>query len=172
MTEAEFWDLIEKTKRSEPFEHVDRLVPRLVKLPVQEILSFGFWWSEAETAAYVWNLWGAGYLINSGCSDDGFIDFRSWLILKGEKVYRNAVQTPDSLAGVRVEPDEAECECYPAAIAYAKAVTDSEHAEYYIELIANHSLTVREDPLGEHWDFESKTEMIRRLPKLWKKFGY
>jgi len=35
-----------------------------------------------------------------GCSDDGFIDFRAWLIAQGRDVYLSALADPDSLAGV------------------------------------------------------------------------
>lgn len=31
--------------------------------------------------AYRRDLWAAAYHANGGCSDDGFIDFRIWLIL-------------------------------------------------------------------------------------------
>jgi hypothetical protein len=48
--------------------------------------------------AYRWDLWGAADLINRGCSDDGFQDFRGWLIAQGQDVYRNALEDPDSLA--------------------------------------------------------------------------
>lgn len=35
-----------------------------------------------------------------GCSDDGFIDFRAWLIAQGRDVYLSALADPDSLAEV------------------------------------------------------------------------
>ena len=44
------------------------------------------------------------YLINGGCSDDGFAYFRSWLISRGRAAYAAAVRNPDSLAGL-VDPD-------------------------------------------------------------------
>ena len=54
--------------------------------------------------AYTWDLWGAAYLINGGCSDDGFAYFRSWLISRGRAAYEEAVRDPDSLADL-VDPD-------------------------------------------------------------------
>ena len=36
--------------------------------------------------SYRWDLWGAAYLANGGCSDDGFDYFRGWLIGQGRKV--------------------------------------------------------------------------------------
>ena len=50
--------------------------------------------------AYHWDLWGAAYLINGGCSDDGFEYFRRWLVLQGRDVFQAAVSNPDTLAEV------------------------------------------------------------------------
>src|SRR5689334_7085608 len=114
MTRKQFWAHIRATRRIEPEAHVERLVNRLAKLPVNDILDFNHWWDIALSEAYLWDLWGAAYLINGGASDDGFEYFCRWLILQGQGVFENAVKTPDSLADV-VDPDEeeVECECYP-----------------------------------------------------------
>src|SRR5205085_11205618 len=50
--------------------------------------------------AYHYDLWGAAFVIQRGCSDDGFWDFRSWLVSRGKKVYDAAVRDPESLAEV------------------------------------------------------------------------
>ena len=47
--------------------------------------------------AYRQELWGAAYLINGGCSDDGFVYFLGWLIAQGRDVYQAALPDPDSL---------------------------------------------------------------------------
>lgn len=48
-------------------------------------------------------MWDAAEIIKEyGCSDDGFIDFRAWLIAQGKEVYLAALADPDSLA--EVEP--------------------------------------------------------------------
>lgn len=40
-------------------------------------------------------LWAAAYVINGGCSDDGFDYFRGWLIVQGHEVYeRVSVVSP------------------------------------------------------------------------------
>ena len=49
---------------------------------------------EADTK----DLWAAAYMICGGCSDDGFRDFRAWLIAQGREVFKGAVPNPDSLA--------------------------------------------------------------------------
>ena len=50
-----------------------------------------------------YGLWDAASIIKEyGCGDDGFLDFRSWLIAQGKEVYLAALKDPDSLA--EVEP--------------------------------------------------------------------
>src|SRR5262245_57201855 len=100
MTKDVFWDHIRATRRVEPEEHADRLTKRLSKLPEAEIGGFIQRWDEASVDAYRWDLWGAAYLINGGCSDDGFQYFRWWLLLQGRAAYEAALADPDSLAKI------------------------------------------------------------------------
>lgn len=49
--------------------------------------------------AYQYGLWTAASVMGRyGCSDDGFIDFRTWLVAQGKAVYMAALKDPDSLA--------------------------------------------------------------------------
>jgi len=172
MTSDEFWDHIKATKRQDLDEHVERLVKRLAKLPPDEILDFEHWWHVSSAQAYRWNLWGAAYLINGGCSDDGFIDFRTWLMLQGRKVFDAALANPDSLADLKVEEDEAGCQCYPATQAWFQATgQDDDYAALDAARKARHPTRPPEDePAGENWDFESDAEMRKRLPRLAKMY--
>lgn len=52
-----------------------------------------------QDLAYQYGLWTAASLMcDGGCSDDGFIDFRAWLIAQGREVYLAALADPDSMA--------------------------------------------------------------------------
>lgn len=173
MTLDDFWAHIKATKRNDPDAHVDRLVARLAKLPPDEILDFEHWWNEASDAAYRWDLWGAAYLMNGGCSDDGFIDFRSWLMLQGRAVYEAALKDPDSLADLEVEMDEATCECYPASRAWFQATgKEDDYEALNAAREARHPTKKKkkgraaERNMGEDWDFDDDAEMRRRLPRL------
>ena len=42
-------------------------------------------------------MWCAGYIMNGGCSDDGFEYFRNWVISRGKETYYKARQNPDNL---------------------------------------------------------------------------
>ncbi|CUX32274.1 hypothetical protein BN3590_00781 [Clostridium sp. C105KSO15] len=48
--------------------------------------------------AYRNDLWAACAATQSHSTDDGFIDFRSWLISRGKEVYMDALNDPDTLA--------------------------------------------------------------------------
>lgn len=170
MTLDEFWEHIQKSKRKDPEAHAEKLTARLSKLKPDEIIDFGHWWDAMKREAYHWNLWGAAYLINGGCSDDGFIDFRSWLVLRGRDVFQAAVTDPDTLAALRVEPDEAECECYPAMRAWFTATkTEENDAGYDAYNAAEQARHPGREPvpeLGDGWDFDDDAEMRKRYPRL------
>ncbi len=175
MTREEFWDHIKASKRKDPEAHVERLTARLAKLPPDEILDFDHWWNMASAEAYRWNLWGAAYLLNGGCSDDGFEYFRDWLILQGKDVYQAAVENPDSLADVvDAEQDEYECECYPGSRAWFQSRKaeghddDDDYAVLNAARLARHPErpVQRDEDMGENWDFDDDAEVRRRLPRL------
>lgn len=171
MTLDEFWEHINKTRRKDPDAHVEKLVKRLSKLPSDEVLDFDHWWNVLKAEAYHWNLWGAAYLMNGGCSDDGFIDFRSWLILQGRDTFRAAVADPDTLADV-ADPDaeEATCECYPGLRAWfaatGRAEDDAGYAAWNAAGEARHPRSRTEGDMGENWDFDDDDETRKRLPRL------
>jgi hypothetical protein len=176
MTLDEFWEHIHKSKRKDPDAHVERLTKRLAKLPPDEIIDFDHWWNVLHAEAYNWDLWGAAYLLNGGCSDDGFIDFRSWLILQGRDVFQAALTNPDTLADLDVEDDEASCECYPASHAWFVATgTSPEEGDYEAMAAASRARypdenRTREPDLGEMWDHDDAEEVRKRMPRLAARF--
>src|SRR5262245_37489724 len=122
--------------------------------------------------AYDWNLWGAAYLINGGCSDDGFHYFCCWLIMKGRDVFQAAITNPDTLAKV-VDPDEGEVEWYdtPGTDAWFAATTrkptDKGYEALRVAEVARHGEPPMMPDLGDGWDFDDDEEMKKRFPKLY-----
>ncbi len=112
-------------------------------------------------------LWAAAYVINGGCSDDGFDYFRGWLITQGRAVYEAAIASPDSLASVPVvmtaaeTGNELECErtMHIAWDAHIKATGMR---------LPEDAFTIRYPDLDPEWDFDfdDEAEMGRRLPRL------
>lgn len=67
---------------------------------VNDVLDYDRIHYELMAESYRWELWGAAYLINGGCSDDGFDYFRGWLLGQGRATWQAALADPDSLASV------------------------------------------------------------------------
>lgn len=168
MTQDEFWQHIRAARRRDPDEHAERLAARLGKLPVDEILSFGRWWHLAHVRAFTWDLWGAAYLVNGGCSDDGFAYFIDWLILQGRDPFEAAVKNPDSLAAYLKGDGEVEAECDPAFDAYAAVTGKDDFADV---LAAKYPDLPPYDPPGEKWDFDDEAAMRTRYPKLFAAYA-
>jgi hypothetical protein len=171
VTKTQFWEHVHKTRRRDPEAHCERLEERLAKLPPDEILRFERWWWTLAREAYAWNLWGAAYLINGGCSNDGFMDFRDWLILQGRKVFEAAVKNPDTLADV-VDPkqDEYEILCSAATRAWFAASglepNDAGYQAWHAAWEAKYPRTTYPRPRGRNWNFDSSAQLRKRLPRL------
>jgi hypothetical protein len=75
-----------------------RLAKVLESLSTEEIQEFGHKFREKLCDLNHWNLWGAGYVIAGGMSDDSFHYFRSWIIGKGKHAFDLALKSPDDLA--------------------------------------------------------------------------
>ncbi len=162
MDDAEFWALVEGhlTKgRGDPDERVERLTATLSKRRPAEIRAFQRQLDRAMDRAYRWDLWGVAYVIEGGCSDDGFEYFRAWLISRGRAVYERALADPESL--VEQVPDDAdwypelESLLYAPAEAY-ESVTDGE------ELPPRDPPTPRE-PAGTRFDEDRAEEQFPRV---------
>lgn len=110
MDKATFWKLIEETKttsKGDPLYQLTLLIEKLVKFyNEEEIIEFGFICREYMNQAYLADLWDAAYIIGSGCSDDGFMDARAWLIQQGKDIYEAALKDPEILVEVIEDGDD------------------------------------------------------------------
>ncbi|CAB3850365.1 DUF4240 domain-containing protein [Achromobacter deleyi] len=163
----EYWELVEKARKSvdDPADAhaVAESLKEIIKtMDLESIKGAANAYTQLTRAAYNLQLWGAAYVINGGCSDDGFDYFIGWLIGQGKKTYEKALADPDWLAKVEVQADEAYCEDMLSVATQA-----------YEELTGGYptGLTVFPLPeLGPIWDFDDAKEMRRRYPKLYEKF--
>jgi len=112
MDKAGFWKLIEEARADTglSLDIAPFLVGRLAEMDVGDIIRWARIYDVYQRLSYKMKLWAAAYVINGGCSDDGFEYFRGWLIAQGREVFLNALANPDSLAEVDVRMDEAEYE--------------------------------------------------------------
>jgi len=163
MDDDRFWAFIGAARDAAGDDVEDRvagLEQVLLNHAPDEVLAFQKKYDELLARAFRWDLWGAAFLMNGGCSDDGFRYFRDWLISEGEAVYEAALGAPDSLADV-VQDEEFELESfgYVAAEVYEQ-MTDTPMASGKLEEPA--------EPAGKRWN---EDDLARRFPRLARKFG-
>ncbi len=162
MNEQKFWQLVETVKK-EAGTNIDSrpvvLQKRLSSLEPEEIQGFQQRYETLLLEANSWNLWGAAYLMNGGCSDDGFKYFRDWLISEGKETFKGAIANPDSLATIaRREYFELESFGYAALKAYAVKGAGELERDFKVEYAVT---------MGEEWD---ESDLPRLLPGLAAKY--
>jgi len=171
----EFWAIVESARAgvgdtvSDADLVAEHAVERLAALPPGKIVEYQQVYEELDRESYRWDLWAAGYVINGGCSDDGFDYFRAWLVAQGRQVWERALADPDSLADVVTvdAADEAFCEDMLSAAYDATQQVTGDGAALYAALDALGGQDERPDsPVGEEFDFDDPEEMEARLPRL------
>ncbi|MBS1560226.1 MAG: DUF4240 domain-containing protein [Bacteroidetes bacterium] len=107
MDEEVFWNIIKSSKDKSKSDYelqIEELANELRQLTPDEIVLFGNSFRFFRGQANTWELWGAIYVIQGGCGDDSFNDFREWVIGQGKDFYYKTINDPESL--VEVPTDE------------------------------------------------------------------
>ncbi|MGI5215627.1 DUF4240 domain-containing protein [Plantactinospora sp. CA-290183] len=168
MRTDEFWALMDAARAGADGTAAavaQRVVAELSRRDATEIVGFDRHLDRVLTASHREDLWGAAYLINGGCSDDGFDHFRGWLITQGRTVFARAVAEPDSLAELPVVRRAAET---GAEFEAGEMLSVAEKAYHRV---TGEDLPAAADPaplpqVGDFWDFDDEEEARRRLPRL------
>ncbi|HYO57969.1 DUF4240 domain-containing protein [Archangium sp.] len=172
MNVDQFWKIIESSRRGFDPGRIDgnmeqqreELRGLLLKLPPEEIIGFRNHLLQQMDEAFHWDLWGAAYIIAGGCSDDGFADFRSWLISMGPRVFEAAASNAESLVEVADAPGVEDV--FFEEFQYVPAQSYKELTGRELPAYAGHS---RVEPAGEKWS-EDEGNLERRFPKLWARY--
>jgi hypothetical protein len=162
MDRSEFWKLIEETRaasQGDCEQLVELLQRRLQALPAEQIVRFKVILDELMAESYTWELWAAGYLINGGCSDDGFDYFRAWLIAQGEAIFTSALKDPETLADYPDEfPEEVDCESLMYAPVYA--YKEKTGRDLFADMPRR---SWPREPTGKRWEEEEVESVLPRL---------
>ncbi|MEL6403159.1 MAG: DUF4240 domain-containing protein [Chloroflexota bacterium] len=100
MNKNVFWQMIEEARRESEGNLVSEmqiLIQSLVQKSEAEIKEFYFVYHSLLNEAYQASLWNACVLINCGCDEEIFGDFRAWLIAQGQDVFYKAIDNPETL---------------------------------------------------------------------------
>ena len=159
-----FWKILDTAYRADGPDHFEALKAELDRLTWMDVIAFQARFDEAVAAANTIDMWGAAYLINGGCSDDGFRDFRAWLVGRGRHAYEAALKNPDSLAEVLDGDPVDGFGLDAAAVRVYEAKTGM--SDFYERLEREEKDLPPPPPEGIDWDFEDEAEMRKRFPRL------
>lgn len=172
LDEDMFWGIVANSLEfsSDEKEQEEILILQLSQLSPEEIVGFRLRTDKLLYDTYTSEMWCAGYIMNGGCSDDGFEYFRNWVISRGKETYYSAKENPDSLISeVSEDKDWYEFESFwYVALEAFKEKTGKELYEY----IDDDNFTTRE---GNYPDFEftwkedDSDSMKKICPKLFEK---
>lgn len=167
---ADLWSLIESARtkaKGDVEEFNENLNESLTALDTPGLLAVVQTLADALRTANRWDLWAAAYIMNGGCSDDGFLYWRCWLIAQGKANFDLAVADPQALAGMKLRfGEEGEYELEDLLMAFEEAMDNAEIDDEDKPMITDSG-----ELQGTEFDFEDEDELQKRFPKLLKKFG-
>jgi len=156
-----FWEIVDRVNidsNGVMDEKCELLKEELMSLANDEIISFSKHFNELNIKAYSWELWAAAYILNGGCSDDSFSDFRATLISMGAKIFSVALKDPNSLGTVEFDDNDP---CYEG---YQYVINDV--LEEKLGELPQCSITFPENPFGVEWDEDTVENLYPSLKCL------
>ncbi len=167
MDESHLWKIIAPMRGRTRDAREAALFKELKKLKPEELVEFDRIYHETLRDAYSWDLWGAGYVIICGCSDDAFTEFCNWLISEGQSAFESALTDPDSIADRSKIPME-DGRPWPM-LPEADLIAGRLYSEKTSREMEFHS-GILEAPKGEKWAQDPEV-LKKRFPRTWKRFG-
>ena len=172
MNKERFWSIVDATRLAPPshardvdFGERNRLYrAALAGLTPEEILDFRYYLEERLIEAYRWDLWAAAILIEDGCTDGSFRDFRAWLVAQGRETFEAALRDPETLAD-NAELKVSDGATYPAFVSIPWEVYQYQAGHDMPELDLAHP----SQPAGEK-SSEEPIELAERFPRLYQAF--
>jgi hypothetical protein len=166
LDELTFWSLIEQIRHEaldDGDKQVELLFQALVQLTKDEILAFYRIMNQQMNLSKTAELWNAASIITCGCSDDGFLDFRAWLIGQGKNMFEMVLKDPESLVDIVKYPKSTRNgDIYYAimrAYSYKTSETRPPLSKISVPLMHKEKLTDNDNILK------------KEFPKLYEKFG-
>lgn len=164
-----YWTIVDKSLKQTDNQNDQEqfLIKEIARLTPKEMIGFRLRTDKLLYDTYNAEMWCAGYIMNGGCSDDGFEYFRNWIISRGKKVYYDAKLNPDNLISEvdkNAEAYEFESFWYVALEAFeqqtGKALYD------YIDDDNFHTKEGEYPPIEFNWEEENPESMKKICPKL------
>ena len=173
MDEEQYWKIVQKSLKNatDEEEQEESLVEQLEKLKPHDIVGFRLRTDKLLFDSYTSEMWCAGYILNGGCSDDGFEYFRCWVISRGKAVYDAALLNPDSLINQVVDEDfdEYEFELFWYVALEAFENKTGKEIYDYIDYGAFTTREARYPSIEINWNEDESETMKAICPQLFEK---
>ena len=161
MDDETFWRIIEDSMGSGS----EAIKAKLCSLSRDDILEFHHTLTRMVAAACTFPLLAANFAIESYVSDEGFREFRAWLVSQGRGKYYSALKDPESIADW-LEKDAVD-EIDGAAMLLS---AEDAYTEKYGDMKVFETAASEPDPdIIQDWP-DDKKEYRKRWPKLVDKF--
>lgn len=191
MESDEFWALVDESREGSGGDlerQTELLTTALARRTPDDIVSFDALFHTTRAQGYSWDLWAVGYLAAGGMSDDAFLDFRALLIGRGQQVWEQAVDDPDSLADALDDDPgqaigDAEGLAYAAMAAYERSTgspmpspadgpdDNSPDDDGPDDGGTGPAPGAAAQPSGLPWDEDDPKDLATRFPKSWATWG-
>lgn len=176
MDEEQFWAIVQTAvdeAGNDEDEYLEVAKRELSKLSLKEMIGFRLRTDKLLYDSYTSEMWCAGYLMNGGCSDDGFEYFRLWVISRGRKAYEAAMANPDNLIDYIGDDDEMDFFAFESfwyvALEAFEEVVDAELYDYIDD--ENFKTCEGNYPNFEfNWEEDDPESMQKLCPRLFEKF--
>ncbi len=174
LDEDRYWSIIEKSLKNSKNQYSQEkfLEREIKKLRPKEIVGFKLRTDSLLYKSYNSDLWCAAYILNLGCTDDGFEYFRFWLISQGKKVYYQAKNDPDSLiSAIKHNNDLYEFESFPNIAENSFNESTEKEIRDFIDYDNFVTYDGKYPQLEFNWDESDPETMMKICPKIYKKIN-
>ena len=163
MTREEFWQLIEQS-RTEADQYA-RLETQLRSAGKDTVISFEDNLRRVMLDASSFPMLAAAFVINSYVSDDGFEDFRAWLVSQGQQRFEAALRDPESMSDWLPRDSVDDLDGEPLHMMAYSLLDESGDLDELFDRVD----VPRDADFDVNWP-ESKTEYHKLFPRLVDKF--
>lgn len=178
MNKEMFWQLIDESReacKENVKDMAKYLEGRLSGLSLDEAKSFCGIFDTYHRAAYLDGIASVGNLMNHEMlTDDGFTDFRNWLIAQGKEIYLETMKSPEVLAEKAGEPIEGwyEFEALGYVGMHVVEKMTGDFKQSFVQLSDEESRDILEEIVyGEYTDKRMSPEELKtEFPKFAERF--
>lgn len=169
LDEEQYWKIIANSleNTTSEYEQETYLIAEVSKLSTQEMVGFQLRTHKLLANSYSAELWCAAYIMNGGCSDDGFEYFRNWVISLGKAAYYAAIDNPDTLA-TQISKDKFEYEFETFSYVAIEAFKRKTGGDLYelIDFEAFHQQEGHYPAITFNWEEDKPESMQKICPQL------